>query len=41
MVSSCHPSGMAVDKINSGNVYVTDTYNHRIQKFGVAATVSF
>ncbi|MBI4378159.1 MAG: SBBP repeat-containing protein [Nitrospinae bacterium] len=26
-----HPVGIAVD--SSGNVYVADEYNHRIQKF--------
>ena len=26
------PKGIAVDSL--GNVYVADTYNHRIQKFG-------
>jgi DNA-binding beta-propeller fold protein YncE len=26
------PLGIAVD--NKGNIYVTDPYNHRVQKFG-------
>jgi len=29
-----HPSGVTVD--NKGDLYVADTYNHRIQKFALS-----
>ena len=31
-----HPQGITVD--SSGYVYVADTYNHRIQQFGLDST---
>ena len=33
-----NPQGVAID--SSGNVYVADTWNHRIQKFGDTTTTT-